>query len=942
MVQRKVANKLGIQVDHVKSEKLLVNLRPSSPRQGADLKTKKMKKSRPIKRSDFESSRSSPPLRKDGPRPGKPQTLDVPTAAAIPQKQSPIKAQEASPNYMKSTSSFDARKERSPVSTRLSLTSNATKTPSPTNSINLKHGSASVHKAAKTLTWASSLKLVKTLTKTPSFKPARPTVRKFSPVALCEDLDSQRATCSSTLKDSKFPNYLTLSPGGTESEGTSVMKVCPYTYCSLNGHYHTPSPPLKCFLSARRHMLRMQKNVKLGSLSPRRAKSSADSKKENDVGQMIFADKPPIQEEDLHTAQIPAIKQEEQTDFFIEIYTNIMEDTAEAIGGSQYNKDDADTCNLAVTDIMPSAGTGDQTATEDSSNDKIAHSHSDNITSEIDIGENPNRNGDVILTETIISEFLPEESQKVQATEELYPSPLAQEETTVEFLADHCNSDEEIQPKIQMDEQNSDVSDMEWEAQQLSAPHLDDILLFKSDNIAKETLADGVLHELFDEESISSEAWIHDSDSDLEDSYANGESHASDGIMRTKTTWPPMKDSTAEVNNSIPKMVLRLEHDETKFTSENQDEAFVKDQENVSLEDGYTCQLLGNREPNSPHDATRKDQEGIYKDHMESQNTIEVYQSNAVTEREFSNKVFDGCFLQELPPADDSEPDQDSLVQEPLTADARYGMEEKEKEEVHEEKTRGDNDECKLSEKIGDSESSITFADEAIPAQVQDHSTDKQPQINVVEKQDETEKARDEAERSKISNSTAPEAQTESGIAVTSAENTNTDQDAKKMEVEYASKPDAEEICSTPKTTSSRDTNYLLFHARSTSHQELPKADKIPGWTIGCRRPLKDAEVTKKFGMRDPNYLPVEPEPEAERVDLRHEMMDDRKNAEEWMMDFALRRAVTKLAPARKRKVALLVEAFETVLPTPKYEMHPRHTPAAFVHARPLQACRSS
>ena len=38
------------------------------------------------------------------------------------------------------------------------------------------------------------------------------------------------------LKDSKFPSYLMLNPGRTESEGTSVTKVCPYTYCSLNGH----------------------------------------------------------------------------------------------------------------------------------------------------------------------------------------------------------------------------------------------------------------------------------------------------------------------------------------------------------------------------------------------------------------------------------------------------------------------------------------------------------------------------------------------------------------------------------------------------------------------------------------------------------------------------------------------------------------------------------
>lgn len=84
----------------------------------------------------------------------------------------------------------------------------------------------------------------------------------------------------------------------------------------------------------------------------------------------------------------------------------------------------------------------------------------------------------------------------------------------------------------------------------------------------------------------------------------------------------------------------------------------------------------------------------------------------------------------------------------------------------------------------------------------------------------------------------------------------------------------------------------------------------------------------------------MEPDPEAEKVDLKHQMMDDRKNAEDWMVDFALRRAVDKLAPDRKRKVALLVEAFETVMPTSKWEPHLRRSAAGFAHSRPIQACR--
>ncbi|KAG6433512.1 hypothetical protein SASPL_105126 [Salvia splendens] len=56
-----------------------------------------------------------------------------------------------------------------------------------------------------------------------------------------------RATCSSTLKGSKFPDY----PGGAGLQGTSGLKVCPCSYCSLNGRLRALVPPLKCFPSAK-------------------------------------------------------------------------------------------------------------------------------------------------------------------------------------------------------------------------------------------------------------------------------------------------------------------------------------------------------------------------------------------------------------------------------------------------------------------------------------------------------------------------------------------------------------------------------------------------------------------------------------------------------------------------------------------------------------------
>ncbi|KAG4947169.1 hypothetical protein JHK87_043176 [Glycine soja] len=85
----------------------------------------------------------------------------------------------------------------------------------------------------------------------------------------------------------------------------------------------------------------------------------------------------------------------------------------------------------------------------------------------------------------------------------------------------------------------------------------------------------------------------------------------------------------------------------------------------------------------------------------------------------------------------------------------------------------------------------------------------------------------------------------------------------------------------------------------STSWSNLKKV-------ILLRRFIKSLEKVRKFNPRGPRYLPLEPNSEAEKVNLRHQDMEERKGTEEWMLDYALRQVVSKLTPARKRKVELL------------------------------------
>ncbi|GJM91889.1 hypothetical protein PR202_ga08308 [Eleusine coracana subsp. coracana] len=115
---------------------------------------------------------------------------------------------------------------------------------------------------------------------------------------------------------------------------------------------------------------------------------------------------------------------------------------------------------------------------------------------------------------------------------------------------------------------------------------------------------------------------------------------------------------------------------------------------------------------------------------------------------------------------------------------------------------------------------------------------------------------------------------------------------------------------------------------------------------ISGRRRTSTEEGSKQmcpFNPKAPNFLPVETGPEAEKVDLRHLAVNDPRDAEEWMVvDYALRKAVKKLARAQKRKVEMLVQAFETVLPTVTSVKEPlQHDDDknTFTLSRPSQAC---
>lgn len=131
------------------------------------------------------------------------------------------------------------------------------------------------------------------------------------------------------------------------------------------------------------------------------------------------------------------------------------------------------------------------------------------------------------------------------------------------------------------------------------------------------------------------------------------------------------------------------------------------------------------------------------------------------------------------------------------------------------------------------------------------------------------------------------------------------------------------------------DVSSVCADAESSQRNKLSTARR--------RGPTEEGgKQMRPFKPKPPNFLPAQTGPEAEKIDLRHQMMDDRRTAEEWMVDYALRKAVKKMARAQKRKVEMLVQAFETVLPTvtnDKKQLQQDDDKASFTLTRPSQAC---
>jgi hypothetical protein len=660
--------------------------------------------------------------------------------------------------------------------------------------------------------------------------------------------------------------------------------------------------------------------MKLEDLSPRRARPSGDGTEEIHGGLLDFSeDKPVIQEVGK--------------DFFIEIYANNTEYGAYETEKRTENEGKTADAFLGEPEGQMNEScfyAGHEAAVEQDNNNHLSESSSDESQeSEIDFEENFEEDDNIS-----------EETGMVWEEDQHSTSEIGAED-------DDLNKHDKFWTKVGF---TPEIEKLDW-SEDSEIITSDDVV----SNCTEEILADEVLREFFSEETASIDMQCSDSDSEsyiiphywqiLQSIQVAGNlafdqpSAAEDAFEAPKTeekdeeAGRDLRDAvttSAPIRESIVEPIGAREN----IQENNETDKSLGDGENGCTADISAEALKGHQEDKSlqaenaairPHISEKRDMIGTNKED-EIDQLIEVAENN----QEFATAGFpDG-------EAGDATEDREQVSNAELQFEIHVSDSPQDFSEADQDDA-ADGNHMTTSE---EDSSSQDLVDATTPTEPLDHQLDEQDETNhVLENENLFEEDKDEAKKIEILTAMDFESPSNSRTHEINSAGDDTGE-VEKTEVEVCNKSDtAETFLSANNGATSTGSKRPFVYTRGNPNQELQYTCNTRKWTIGEKKPIKDLEEEREFNPREPNFLPVVPDPEAEKVDLRHQMMDDRKNSEEWMLDYALRQAVTKLAPARKRKVALLVEAFEKVLPTPKYETHIRHTSATFSHTRPIQAC---
>ncbi|CAI9761177.1 unnamed protein product [Fraxinus pennsylvanica] len=738
-------------------------------------------------------------------------SMDMSDDLVTPQPKSSLEVSDETPHYMQATSSSKGKKANSLESQQNSefCFDNTDRSSSHSSQSNVAFPSVG---SLQTSSTALNLRNVKILIKTTSFKPKRSSL-KYSQVS--QDVHVDRATCSSTLKDSKFAKGVEHVPGEIESEKISEMKVCRYHHCSLHGHCseaHDHVPPQKRLLYKKRRSLKKLKSTKPKSGSMSVTKSFSDKKKDLQKGQMISnvqvqgeSDSIAISYEgDTSRSCALEVKRSETPCL---IASNVVD------SGTEIN-------SKPKTQLFGDGYSGIQES------DLIEIAFGETSNPEESFQESLNRVADygtqgqaVLCLKCSCIKMEPNGSKRTADVDLPHPQALDSnlgngynrlnpQDVATDFSDTYASS-----ISLKLDEHLSPHS-------KGTAPSNGAECDFDASNI-QNALSPGHFEKVTEINSVIS------STSDVQTSKCgNPESE-----RKFTTEVMPVEDSeSTEVTHVKNSEVSTCFHEENKtrfnkvrhismwhMIHQHMAESMAAESENKPLQNVDGSNVLPAKESSASSRDFSDSGRGILNNDYELED-IEVRKLFAVKiVREAIEKIL-------LPEVQDQTSDDQSI-----TSDSTHEQELFEKNQ-HEGRVQESSPECELDKGEGN----------------------------------------------------APADLKEVGLNKTDIS--------------------GQEIMQTDKNFGTK------------SEKKAPKHwSNLKKWIL-LQRFIKELEKVRKFNPRSPQHLPLKPDPESEKVNLRPQTVEERKKAEEWMLDYALRQAVSQLAPTQKRKVSLLIKAFETVV----------------------------
>ncbi|KAJ7976692.1 Calmodulin-binding domain [Quillaja saponaria] len=685
-----------------------------------------------------------------------------------------------------------------------------------------------------------SLKPVRILTKMATFKTKKPFMGKCPKTSQFSDSNILKGTCSSTLKDSKFPGKIDIQLGGSASEKVTDMKVCPYTYCSLHGHRHGDLPPLRRFVSMRRRVPKTQKSIKMESPSVLKSNQSRNNKRTQTSLSLHKRD--PADSEKAHDSR-------------------------------------------AISPEVKRGSTGNAETTSDADDQE---------------------NSDfAYFTEVLLGETSYPDMSLKGPLNQIQDSLTAEENTPVKFLATNTTSWECCCITTEFDTPISEVTGtaknngkivassgdcenvsavliddqpplMDSHLPQLEEPGQTDDCVVTSNEKAGED--DSVLQ--LEENECPKLASCHNDLESENRSLDKSEAPGSDVYVGTTT------------GNT---MIFSISGGQPQ-----EEQTGSKDDKNGHLE--HDCGLL---QSSPPHQESKPACTADVACNKKSKKNLKYFRMwhlmykhavSGVTEQSGKKFPFDVVHKEERVQETQMSIGVDTLGSCQDCSEIHQNMLMK-KDGMGQRKI----EQCKI-EAVKVVQEAF---DEILFPQIQVHSlNDPSLTRGIGPKQEPLEKSNVEVAKGSIS-----------------------------CAMNFVKEESLFEA-----------DNVRGCREEKAEVKVENRSNRMPGgWSnlkklILFKRFVKALEKVRNINPRKPKYLPSNPDPEAEKVYLRHQTTEERKNAEEWMLDYALQHVISKLAPIQKQKVQLLVEAFETVLPLPEIETSPRSQEAVATQANTVQA----